>query len=77
MARTTAPLTDNACRTAKAREHEYKLFDGDGLYLLVTPNGRKGWRLRYGQPYGREGVTALDSYPLVGLGSTGRKYFEI
>ncbi len=46
MARTTAPLTDNACRTAKAREREYKLFDGDGLYLLVKPNGRKGWRLR-------------------------------
>ncbi|WP_122588807.1 integrase arm-type DNA-binding domain-containing protein [Pseudomonas viridiflava] len=56
MARTTAPLTDNACRTAKAREREYKLFDGDGLYLLVKPNGRKGWRLRYVKPDGREGL---------------------
>lgn len=46
MARTTAPLTDTTCRTAKPRKREYKLFDGNGLYLLVQPNGRKGWRLR-------------------------------
>lgn len=52
MARTTAPLTDTACRTAKPREREYKLFDGDGLYLLVQPNGRKCWRLRYVKPDG-------------------------
>lgn len=68
MARTTAPLTDTACRTAKPREREYKLFDGDGLYLLVQPNGRKGWRLRYVKPDGREGLTALGSYPVVGAG---------
>lgn len=72
MARTTAPLTDTACRTAKPREREYKLFDGDGLYLLVQPNGRKGWRLRYVKPDGREGLTALGSYPVVGLGDARR-----
>jgi integrase len=77
MARTTAPLTDTACRTAKPREREYKLFDGDGLYLLVQPNGRKGWRLRYLKPDGREGLTALGSYPVVGLGSARRERFEI
>ncbi len=77
MPRTTAPLTDTACRTAKPREREYKLFDGDGLYLLVQPNGRKGWRLRYVKPDGREGLTALGSYPVVGLGDARRKRFEI
>ncbi|MGA9223062.1 MAG: integrase arm-type DNA-binding domain-containing protein, partial [Pseudomonas graminis] len=77
MARTTAPLTDTTCRTAKPREREYKLFDGDGLYLLVQPNGRKGWRLRYVKPDGREDLTALGSYPVVGLGDARRKRFEI
>lgn len=46
MARTTALLTDTICHTAQPREREYKLFGGGGLYLLVQPNGRKGWRLR-------------------------------
>ncbi len=49
MLRTTAPLSDSACRSAKPTDRAYKLFDGDGdgLYLLVQPNSRKGWRLRY------------------------------
>jgi len=25
----------------------YKLTDGDGMYLLVKPNGSKYWRLKY------------------------------
>ncbi|KTC39952.1 integrase [Pseudomonas putida] len=77
MARTTAPLTDTACRTAKPREREYKLFDGHGLYLLVQPNGRRGWRLRYVKPDGREGLTALGSYPVVGLADARRKLLEL
>lgn len=37
MSRTTAPLTDAACRLAKPTDRPYKLFDGDGLYLLIQP----------------------------------------
>ena len=33
MSRTTAPLSDAACRSAKPTDRAYKLFDGDGLYL--------------------------------------------
>jgi hypothetical protein len=61
MSRTTAPLTDSACRLAKPRGRPYKLLDGDGLYLLVQPNGRKDWRLRYVKPDNREGLTSLGS----------------
>lgn len=63
MSRTTAPLSDSACRSAKPTYRAYKLFDGDGLYLLVQPNGRKGWRLRYVKPDGREGLTSFGSSP--------------
>ncbi|MCX9153159.1 hypothetical protein [Pseudomonas sp. TB1-B1] len=30
MSRTTAPLSDSACRSAKPTDRAYKLFDGDG-----------------------------------------------
>ena len=32
-------LTDTQIRTAKPRQKPYKLFDGGGLYLMVTPSG--------------------------------------
>ncbi|RMS22217.1 integrase arm-type DNA-binding domain-containing protein [Pseudomonas syringae] len=76
MSRTTAPLTDTACRSAKPTDRAYKLFDGDGLYLLVQPNGRKGWRLRYVKPDGREGLTSFGNYPVITLGDARRKRLE-
>ncbi|MDR6916599.1 integrase [Pseudomonas sp. 3296] len=77
MSRTTAPLSDSACRSAKPTDRAYKLFDGDGLYLLVQPNGRKGWRLRYVKPDGREGLTSFGSYPVVGLADARNKRLEV
>jgi signal transduction histidine kinase len=41
------PLTSVAIENTKPRAKPYTLADGDGLYLLVKPNGRKLWRLRY------------------------------
>ncbi len=40
-------LTQFAIKNAKPREKPYKLADGNGLYLLVSPNGSRLWRLRY------------------------------
>ncbi|RMV97134.1 hypothetical protein ALP01_200491 [Pseudomonas caricapapayae] len=77
MSRTTAPLSDAACRLAKPTDRAYKLFEGDGLYLLVQPNGRKGWRLRYVKPDGREGLTSFGNYPVIGLADARRKRFEV
>ncbi|CAI8783372.1 putative protein IntB [Pseudomonas sp. IT-P171] len=77
MSRTTAPLSDSACRSAKPTDRDYKLFDGDGLYLLVQSNGRKGWRLRYVKPDGREGLTSFGSYPVVGLADARNKRLEV
>lgn len=36
-----------AVETAKPRETGYKLTDGAGLYLYVTPAGGKSWRANY------------------------------
>jgi hypothetical protein len=40
------PLTDVKARNAKPAEKQIKLSDSDGMYLLVTPNGGKYWRLK-------------------------------
>ena len=65
------PLSDLTVRTAKPREKEYKLADGGGLYLLVTPAGGKLWRLKF-RVDGREKKLAIGTYPAIGL-SDARK----
>lgn len=40
-------LTDTAVRQAKPKEKNYILKDERGLYLEVSKNGSKRWRLRY------------------------------
>ncbi|MSQ72980.1 MAG: DUF4102 domain-containing protein [Betaproteobacteria bacterium] len=40
-------LTDRHIRNAKPRAGPYRLFDGDGLALWVSPTGARSWQLRY------------------------------
>lgn len=47
MPKRITPLSEVKVRTAKPQANEYKLFDGGGLFLLITPSGGKLWRLRY------------------------------
>jgi integrase len=47
MSRAIIQLSDTKVRTAKPRKNDYKLFDGGGLYLLVTPSGGKYWHFKY------------------------------
>ena len=77
MSRTTTPLSDAACRTAKPRDRACKLFDGGGLYLLVQSNGRKGWRMRYVKPGGKEGLTSFGNYPVITLTDARAKRLEV
>ncbi len=60
-------LTDTAVRAAKPRDKEYKLADGGGLYLLVTPSGGRLWRLKF-RVLGIEKKLAIGRYPAVSLG---------
>jgi len=59
-------LNNTHIRNAKALNKPYKLTDDEGLYLLVTPQGSKHWRLRY-RLAGKENVFAIGSYPVIGL----------
>ncbi len=60
------PLNDVKIRNAKATDKDLKLFDGGGLFLLVTPTGGKRWRYKY--RFGsKEKLLALGTYPEVSL----------
>jgi hypothetical protein len=52
------PLTDVAIRNAKPAARPLKLFDGGGLFLLVTPKGSKWWRFKY-RVNGKEKLLSL------------------
>lgn len=62
-------LSDVKVRTAKPEAKAYKLTDGEGMVLLVHPNGSKYWRLRY-RFGGKENMLILGKYPEVSLADT-------
>lgn len=64
-------LTDKEIKNAQPREKAYKLADGGGLHLEVSPAGGKLWRLRY-RFAGKEKMLALGKYPDV-RGPVARK----
>lgn len=69
------PLTDTAIRAAKPAEKAQKLFDGKGLYLLITPGGTKSWRLKY-HFQGKEKLISLGTYPATSLKKAREKAIE-
>jgi len=56
------PLTDTAIRNIKPQEKPFKLSDGGGLYLFVTPRGARLWRLKY-RFAGNERSLSIGAYP--------------
>lgn len=59
-------LSDTQIRRSKPDEKPYKLSDGAGLHLLVTPSGGRLWRWKY-RFAGAEKLMALGKYPDVSL----------
>ena len=55
-------LSDTTIRNSKSRPKQFKIFDGQGLYVLIHPNGSKYFRYRYIHE-GKEKVMALGVYP--------------
>jgi integrase len=68
-------LTDRAVDAAKPRDKDYKLTDGNSLFLLVRVNGTKLWRFKY-YFAGREKAMALGQYPEVRLAVARQKRDE-
>jgi len=59
-------LTIPQIKNAKPRDRQYKITDGEGLFLLIHPNGSKYWRYKY-RFAGKEKLLAIGVYPSVSL----------
>ncbi len=59
-------LNDLRIKNAKPQAKEYRLSDGGGLYLVVTPSGGKLWRWSY-VFHGKEKLLSYGQYPIVTL----------
>jgi len=66
MPKKIAPLSATDVSKSKPKEKDYKLADGDGMYLLVTVSGGKLWRYNY-RFGGIRKTLALGQYPAVSL----------
>jgi integrase len=69
-------LTEARIRRARPKERPYKLRDGGGLYLLITPTDAKQWRLRY-VVGSRESMVSLGTYPATSLKAARAKRTEL
>lgn len=65
-------LTDIKVRTVKPADKPFKLTDGEGMHLLVNPNGSKYWRLQY-RFSGKQKMLALGVYPMVSLAEARKR----
>ena len=75
MRKRIQPLTDLQVLKAKPSEKDYKLSDGRGLYLLITPNGGKHWRFDYTFS-GKRKTLAFKSYPEITLADARQRREE-
>lgn len=66
MPKIATPLSVLEIKNAKPKERNYKLSDGKGLYLIVSTNGGKWWRLDYAIQ-GKRKTLSLGTYPTVTL----------
>ena len=66
MPKKIASLSATDVSKSKPKKKDYRLADGDGMYLLVTVSGGKLWRYDY-RFNGKRKTMALGQYPAVSL----------
>lgn len=76
MGRVTTPLSDIKIRKAKPKEKEYKLFDGNGLMLVVKPSGKKIWRVSF-QFNKKTKTYTIGEYPYITLNKAREETLRI
>ena len=59
-------LTATTIKTCKPKDKAYKLTDGGGLYLLVSPRGGKWWRFDY-RCQSKRKTLSMGVYPAISL----------
>ncbi|MHA6909393.1 tyrosine-type recombinase/integrase [Ralstonia pseudosolanacearum] len=68
-------LTPTRINNAKPKDKPYKLTDGGGLFLLVSPGGAKNWRYQYPMGGKRCAVT-IGRYPEISVADARDRHAE-
>ena len=68
-------LNDKLIQAAKPKDAQYNLADGNGLTLVIKPNGTKLWWLRY-RFAGKAKTLSLGQYPLISLKDARERAYE-
>ncbi len=77
MAIKTTPLSDTEVRSAKPKDKQFSLYDGDGLELRISPAGSKRWMFRYKRPHlNTPNVIKIGNYPETSLAAARRTRTE-
>jgi len=66
MPKRITPISEVKICTAKPGKSPYKIFDGGGLFLMVTPSGGRLWHFKY-RFDSKEKKLALGTYPEISL----------
>jgi len=66
MPKRIIPLSDIKVQKVKSKNKNVTLFDGGGLFLMVTPTGGKLWRFKYRYD-GKQKLLAFGTYPEISL----------
>jgi hypothetical protein len=76
MRLSTYTLSPTRINNAKAKDKLYKLSDGGGLFVEVSPAGQKTWRYQYRFGGSRRDVK-IGRYPEVGVADARERHFEL
>lgn len=65
MPKRTLKLTETQIKNAKPKDKAYKLYDTEGLRLLVRPSGTKVWQYPY-TLHNKSNIYTIGQYPEIG-----------
>ena len=68
-------LTELTIKQSKPKDKQYKITDGEGMFLRIFPNGSKYWQLQYWFE-GKQKILSLGVWPEVSLKQAREKRFE-
>ena len=71
----TNQLTELSIKQAKPKDKQYKLTDGEGMYLRVYLNGSKYWQLQFWFE-GKQKILSFGVWPYISLKEARDKRFE-
>ena len=69
-------FTDNQIKNLKPEEKTYRITEGNGFYIRVTPQGKKAWLYRYHYS-GKDQTVTLGYYPTMTLSQARTAYQEL